>query len=56
MPDISKCKGGDCPLKDSCYRYTVIPSDYQSYLYSLPYKVVNNHLMCEYFYRNHESK
>ena len=56
MPDISKCKGGDCPLKDSCYRYTVIPSDYQSYLYSPPYKVINNHLMCEYFWRNHENK
>ena len=50
MADISKCKGGDCPLKDKCYRYVVIPSDYQSYFFDIPYKVVNNHLICEYFY------
>jgi hypothetical protein len=22
MPDISKCSGADCPLKECCYRYT----------------------------------
>ena len=22
MADITKCKGIDCPIKDSCYRYT----------------------------------
>ena len=51
MADISKCKGNDCPLKDKCYRYNATPSDYQSYFQYPPYKVVNNHLICEYFYK-----
>lgn len=31
MPDITMCENKDCPLKQSCYRYTAIPSRYQSY-------------------------
>jgi len=38
MSDISKCMGGDCPLKDTCYRY-LAPTHptYQSWLNSVPY-------------------
>jgi len=25
MSDITKCEGGDCPQKDSCYRFQVAP-------------------------------
>jgi hypothetical protein len=35
MPDIAKCKGTNCPYKETCYRYTAEPSDYQSY-FSVP--------------------
>jgi hypothetical protein len=35
MPDITMCKGTDCPQKESCYRYTAKPSDWQSY-FSVP--------------------
>ena len=35
MPDIAKCWGTDCPHKESCYRYTSKPSDWQSY-FSVP--------------------
>lgn len=32
MADITKCKGINCPVKDSCYRYTAKDSEYrQSY-------------------------
>lgn len=31
MPDISMCKGDGCELKDTCYRYLVKPSKFQSY-------------------------
>jgi hypothetical protein len=31
MPDISKCSGVDCDKKEKCYRYTSIPSQWQSY-------------------------
>lgn len=29
MPDISKCNGDNCPLKDTCYRYTSEPSEFR---------------------------
>ena len=38
MPDIAMCSGKDCPLKDSCYRYTSKPSYLQSYFSNIPYK------------------
>lgn len=32
MPDISKCANEDCPLKNTCYRYTSKPNElWQSY-------------------------
>ena len=37
MPDISMCRGEDCPKRGSCYRYTATPSSYnQSYFSSSP--------------------
>lgn len=39
MPDISMCKGGDCPLKETCYRYKATPDQYlQSYFGEVPYE------------------
>jgi hypothetical protein len=32
MPDIDMCMGTDCPYKETCYRFTAKPSDYQSYI------------------------
>lgn len=32
MADIDMCRGTDCPHKESCYRYTAMPSEYQWYL------------------------
>ena len=31
MPDISMCQDHNCPLKEKCYRYRAIPSQWQSY-------------------------
>ena len=36
--DIPMCRGRDCPLIDSCYRYTVDVSKYQSYFTESPFK------------------
>ena len=33
--DITMCPGTDCPYKETCYRYTAKPSDWQSY-FSVP--------------------
>lgn len=36
--DITKCNGKDCPLKESCYRYTASKSlRWQSYFAVTPY-------------------
>ncbi len=36
MPDITMCHGGDCPMKDSCLRYTARPGSWQVYFVDLP--------------------
>lgn len=36
MPDITMCRGTDCPYKEWCYRFTANPSDYQSYFFTPP--------------------
>jgi hypothetical protein len=38
MADITKCNGGDCPVKESCYRFTAEASDYQYYFMGIPFK------------------
>jgi len=38
MPDITMCKGQNCPLKENCYRYKAKPSLYQSYFMEAPFK------------------
>lgn len=38
MPDITMCRGTDCPYKEGCHRFTAKPSDYQSYFYTPPIK------------------
>ena len=36
MPDITMCSGKDCPLKESCYRYTAKPSEFRQSYFSIP--------------------
>ena len=34
------CSGQDCPLKETCYRFTATPSEFrQSYFLNIPYKM-----------------
>ena len=53
--DISHCRGGNCPLKESCYRYKMHQNllenpgkwgNYHSYLISPPY----NYGKCKHFW------
>ena len=38
MPDITMCKGEDCPVKEYCYRYTAVPTpQWQSYFVEPPF-------------------
>lgn len=54
MPDITKCEGRQCELKDTCYRYTSEPSKYrQSYFTSPPLYInqIGEH-QCKYYIPN----
>ena len=39
MPDITMCRGGDCPHKEYCYRFTATANEFrQSYFTTPPYE------------------
>ena len=39
MADITKCSDEECPINDTCYRYTAEPNEYyQSYFVNTPIK------------------
>lgn len=45
MADICKCNGQRCPKKETCYRYTVPASNWQSWFA----EQVDNNGNCEYY-------
>jgi hypothetical protein len=48
MPDITMCKGGQCQLKTSCYRYLAKPTPKrQAYFSQIP----GQDEECEYYWR-----
>ena len=48
MPDITKCEGTGCPLKESCKRFAVESSEYkQSFFLYVPYHSVDK--KCDYY-------
>lgn len=50
MADITKCKGINCEIKESCYRYTAKESNYsQAYFVEVPIKENGE---CEYYWNN----
>ena len=53
MPDISKCDGKNCPLKEKCYRFTATSDKYgQSYFSEPPFTIVEEKFNCNYFWNN----
>lgn len=53
MLDICMCKGGKCPLREECYRFTApaLP-DYQGYFTEVPWDEFE--LNCEFYWENHD--
>lgn len=46
-PDITMCKGTDCPHKETCYRFTAKSNEYrQAYFMEAPIKEGK----CEYYW------
>ena len=56
MPDISMCVGGNCPMKETCYRYKAKPSDYQSYFTETPFEMVEGKIECKYYWEINNKK
>ena len=48
MPDICKCQGGDCPIKESCYRFTSKADMLQSYFAVIPFDKEKNE--CDHYW------
>lgn len=48
MPDISKCRNSQCPLKEKCYRWTSPPSEYRQSYVNFQFKVdEKGNVVCE---------
>ena len=54
--NITMCKGGNCPLKDQCFRHTAKPSEYQDYFIVVPYKIQNNEFKCNYLWTDNNQR
>ncbi len=50
--DITKCADKECPLKDTCYRFTAKDSSWQSYFTESPIKGDK----CEYYWNVSEEE
>jgi hypothetical protein len=51
MSDITKCYGEGCPVKNKCYRYTAVASEYvQSYFAEAPGKREDGKFTCEMYW------
>jgi hypothetical protein len=56
MADITKCKGGVCPLKESCYRYKSEADIMQSYFIDEPFVLREDNYECDYFWGMREDE
>jgi hypothetical protein len=55
MSDISKCKGTNCPLKETCYRFRAPSNDYwQAWFSEVPYN--NESKNCDEYWKMEYTK
>lgn len=45
MPDITMCANKDCPIKETCYRFKAIPSEFRQ-----SWNNFNYDKGCEYYW------
>ncbi|MFZ1806935.1 MAG: hypothetical protein WAU36_06935 [Cyclobacteriaceae bacterium] len=57
MADITMCKGGDCPLKKSCYRFLAEEEKVmdQTYFATPPFLWVEGEVTCKFFWKVDET-
>lgn len=51
MPDITKCSGINCEVRESCYRYTVPRSEVQSWAAFYATDSFKRETGCDYMWR-----
>lgn len=50
MADITACMGNNCPLKESCYRFTCEKNPYrQSYFMNVPFDIEK--VSCDHYWK-----
>jgi hypothetical protein len=50
MADITMCSGGECPMKERCYRFTATKNEWrQSFFLGIPIKEDKT---CDHFWDN----
>ena len=51
MADITCCSGNDCPVKETCYRFTAPKSlVWQSYFMEPPFEIKDSVFTCEMYW------
>lgn len=50
MPDIAMCDNKDCPLRESCYRFTATPSKYMQTYADFEFTTKDDTTECEYYW------
>ena len=51
MADICMCSGKDCPVKETCYRFTSLVNEYgQSYFNDPPGEIKDNKFTCDMYW------
>ena len=59
MADITKCDGGDCNMKETCYRFKAMPCEmWQSYFVEIPSKGIDEYgnTICEEYLKTDKLK
>ncbi len=51
-PDITMCKGDNCPKRQDCYRYTATPCVYRQSYFAKPPCTGKYYTECEYFWKD----
>jgi hypothetical protein len=58
MPDITKCSGSGCMLRETCYRYTAESSEFRQSWFSdnIIWKLENGEFKCDSYYPDMETE
>ena len=49
-PDITMCKGTNCPVSTKCHRFMAKADKYQSYFVDVPGETKDGKFTCDYFW------